>query len=69
MGTGPVRVSYLRTMGKARASSGEMSAGSAGSVEAGALVVALCPGQEIGVSHGVERMSCGLRGSLPLLQP
>ena len=28
----------------------------------------MCPGQERGASHSVERMSCGLRGSLPLLQ-
>ena len=29
----------------------------------------MCPGQGRGASHGVRRMSCGLLGSLPLLQP
>ena len=29
----------------------------------------MCPGKERGASHGVERMSCGHRGSLALLKP
>ena len=33
MGTGPVRVSYLRSMGEARAVAWEMPTGSTGSVE------------------------------------